>query len=69
MVSSTRRRPVMTMHRARPTTTQERTGDQMPEEYMQEYKNEYIQFINKLMARMKMDGIERMLEAALKEVK
>lgn len=69
MVSSTRRRPVMTTHRARPTPARdERKGDQM-EGYEQEYKKEYIEFINKLMARMKMDGIERMLEAALNETK
>lgn len=69
MESSTRRRPVMQTHRTRPTRAiNERKGDQM-EGYEQEYKKDYIEFINKLMARMKMDSIERMLEAALKETK
>lgn len=35
----------------------------MPEEY----KKEYIEFINKLMARMQADSIKRMLDLALKE--
>lgn len=64
MVYGTHRRPVRQVHRARPAkATGERTGDQMQEEY----KKEYIDFINQLMARMKMDSIKRMLEAALKE--
>lgn len=68
MSEGTRRRKVMTTHRARPTQAAERTGDRM-EGYELEYKEAYIEFINKLMARMKMNSIERMLEAALKETK
>lgn len=49
-----------TMHRARPAKTQQR-------EENEEVKTAYIEFIDKLMHRMRMDSIERMLEAALKE--
>lgn len=49
-----------TMHRARPAQTQRR-------EESEEVKTAYIEFIDKLMHRMRMDSIERMLEAALKE--
>ena len=53
------RRPNMAHHRARPTTAQ-------PEN--EKEKIEYIEFINKLMYRMRMDSIKRMLDAAMKEV-
>ena len=40
-------------------------ADAEMEEY---YRADYIDFINKLMQRMRMDSIKRMLEAALKEI-
>ena len=58
------RRPNIQQHSARPapmTAAQDTTNE--------EGKMEYIDFINKLMHRMKMDSIKRMLEAALTEVK
>ena len=53
------RRPNMAHHRARPAPAE-------PEN--EEEKIEYIEFINKLMYRMRMDSIKRMLDAAMKEV-
>lgn len=58
---TTHRRPVMQAHRARPAS---RVAAQDIE---QQHRMEYINFINKLMHRMKMDGIERMLDAALEQ--
>ena len=54
------RRPNIAQHRARPAPAQQ------PEN--EEEKIEYIEFINKLMYRMRLDSVKRMLEAALKEV-
>lgn len=59
MKLNTRRPAVMTYHRA----NREKNDSK---EY---YREEYIEFINNLMKRMRMDSIERMLEAALKESK
>lgn len=69
MKSSTRRRPVMTMHRARPSAPAtreetERKRDQMSEEY----RRAYIDFINKLMDRMKADSLKKMLDLAMEEI-
>lgn len=58
---TTHRRPTTQAHRARPAS---RTAAQDIE---QQHRMEYIDFINKLMHRMKMDGIERMLDAALEQ--
>ena len=54
------RRPNITYHCARPAPAQQ------PEN--EEEKIEYIEFINKLMYRMRLDSVKKMLEAALKEV-
>lgn len=69
MNATTRRRPVMILHRARPAApaTQEnaeRKRDQMPEEY----RRAYIGFINKLMDRMKADSLKKMLDLAMEEI-
>ena len=59
------RRPNIQQHSARPapmTAAPTQTEDE-------DGKMEYIDFINKLMHRMRMDSIKRMLEAALTEVK
>ena len=49
----------MAHHRARPAPAELEN---------EEEKIEYIEFINKLMYRMRLDSVKRMLEAALKEV-
>lgn len=48
-----------TMHRARPAAEGEKENE--------EVKIAYVEFIDKLMRQMRMDSIERMLEAALRE--
>lgn len=53
------RRPTITHHRARPAPAESEN---------EEEKIEYIEFINKLMYRMRIDSIKRMLDAAMKEV-
>ena len=58
---TTHRRPAKQAHRARPAS---RVAAQDIE---QQHRMEYIDFINRLMHRMKMDGIERMLDAALEQ--
>ena len=67
-MTTTHRTAVMTTHRARPTpATQEnaeRKRDQMPEEY----KRAYIDFINKLMDRMKADSLKKILDLAMEEI-
>ena len=69
MNATTRRRPVTILHRARPAAPAsreetERKRDQMPEEY----KRAYIDFINKLMDRMKAGSLEKMLDLAMEEI-
>lgn len=59
------RRPTIQQHSARPAAAE--APAQTAEN--EEEKIEYIDFINKLMHRMRMDSIKRMLEAALVEVK
>ena len=54
----TARTATKTMHRARPAAESRRD---------EAHKIEYIEFIDKLMHRMRMDSIERMLDAALRE--
>lgn len=58
------RRANVPMHSARPTTAA--VKPEAPAE--EEEKIEYIEFINKLMHRMRLDSVKRMLEAALKEI-
>lgn len=58
---TTHRRPATQAHRARPASRD------IAREIEQQHRMEYIEFINKLMHRMKMDGIERMLDAALEQ--
>lgn len=60
------RRPTIQQHSARPAPMTAAPDTQTEDE---EGKMEYIDFINKLMHRMRMDSIKRMLEAALTEVK
>lgn len=60
------RRPNIQQHSARPAPM---TAAQNTPKEEDEGKMEYIDFINKLMHRMRMDSIKRMLEAALTEVK
>ena len=67
MKSPTRRRPVMILHRARPTQQEEPIEEKERESIPEEYKKEYIEFINKLMHRMKADSIKRMLDLAMQE--
>lgn len=62
MKINTRRPAVMTYHRAKRKNNE-------ADENKEYYRDEYIEFINRLMMKMRMDGIERMLEAALKETK
>lgn len=70
MESSTRRRPVIQKHRARPTPARdERKGDQMDEEIGNENKKKYMDFIYRLMARMDIESLERMLDAAIDEIR
>lgn len=57
------RRANVPMHSARPAPA---AKPEVPAE--DEEKIEYIEFINKLMYRMRLDSVKRMLEAALKEV-
>lgn len=57
------RRANVPMHSARPAPS---AKPEVPAE--DEEKIEYIEFINRLMHRMRMDSVKRMLEAALKEV-
>ena len=58
------RRANVPMHSARPAPA---AKPEVPAED-EEGKMEYIEFINRLMHRMRMDSVKRMLEAALKEV-
>lgn len=60
------RRPTIQQHSARPAPMTAAQNTQTEDE---EGKMEYIDFINKLMHRMRMDSIKRMLEAALTETK
>ena len=60
------RRPTIQQHSARPAPM---TAAQNTQTEDDEGKMEYIEFINKLMHRMRMDSIRRMLEAALTELK
>lgn len=60
------RRPNIQQHSARPAPTTAAPAQTVEDD---EGKMEYIDFINKLMHRMRMDSIKRMLEAALTEVK
>ena len=57
------RRANVPMHSARPAPA---VKPEVPAE--DEEKIEYIEFINRLMHRMRLDSVKRMLEAALKEV-
>ena len=58
---TTHRRPAKQAHRARPASRN------AAQDIEQQHRMEYIDFINRLMHRMKMDGIERMLDAALEQ--
>ena len=58
---TTHRRPTTQAHRARPAS------GKAAQDIAQQRRLEYIEFINRLMHRMKMDGIERMLDAALEQ--
>ena len=60
------RRPNIQQHSARPAPM---TAAQNTPSEDDEGKMEYIDFINKLMHRMRMDSIKRMLECALTELK
>ena len=57
------RRPNIQQHSARPAAAPAQTAEN------EEEKIEYIEFINKLMHRMRMDGVKKMLEHALEELK
>lgn len=59
--NTTHRSPVMQAHRARPASRK------AAQDIEQQHRLEYIDFINRLMHRMKMEGIERMLDAALEQ--
>lgn len=54
-------------HHSRPVNTARAAHDNRPE-LEDEEKIEYIEFINRLMHRMKMDSVKRMLDVALKEI-
>lgn len=60
-VDTTHRRPTVQAHRARPA------GKITQEAIEEEQRMEYIDFINRLMFRMRMDSIKRMLDKALEE--
>lgn len=69
---TTHRRPATQAHRARPAAGA--AGRKMSDNVrlecdiiQEETKAAYIRFITGLMYRMKMDGIERMLDAALEQ--
>lgn len=53
------RRPTIQQHSARPAPQAEGKSEEMMA---------YIDFVNKLMHRMRLDSLKRMLEAALKEI-
>lgn len=55
-------------HRSRPINAAKGAHDHRPEETGEEEKITYIEFINRLMHKMKMDSVKRMLEAALNEL-
>lgn len=59
------RRPNIQQHTARPAPASAAPAQKQIEE---EEMIEYIDFINKLMHRMRRDSIKRMLEAALHEL-
>ena len=56
---TTTRRPNIPQHSARPAQKAEEQSEEMMA---------YIEFINMLMHRMRLDSLKRMLEAALKEI-
>lgn len=60
------RRPTIQQHSARPAPMTAAPDTKTEDD---EGKMEYIEFINKLMHRMRMDSIQRMLECALTELK
>lgn len=66
------RRPNIQMHRARPAsaaTTRERTGEIMADNQEDKlYKMAYIEFLNKLMVRMKVDSLKKMLDLAMEQI-
>lgn len=69
---TTHRRPATQAHRARPAAgaAGRKMSDNVRLEYdtlYEEKRAAYIGFIDQLMHRMKMDGIERMLDAALEQ--
>ena len=57
------RRPNIQQHSARPDKTE--AAAQTITQENEEEKIEYIEFINKLMHRMRMDGVKAMLDHAL----
>lgn len=61
------RRANIQQHRARPAEPDGAANDNRTEE-REEEKVVYIDFINKLMHRMRLDSIKRMLDAALEEI-
>lgn len=60
------RRPNIQQHSARPAPMTAAPNTQTEDD---EGKMEYIEFINKLMHRMRMDSVKKMLEHALNEIK
>ena len=66
------RRPNIQMHRARPASAEakrERTGEIMADNQEDMlYKMAYIEFLNKLMVRMKVDSLKKMLDLAMEQI-
>lgn len=69
VIDRAHRRPVIVMHRARPAEGEKTPGNarQIGDTILAEQKAAYINFIASLMCRMEMDGLERMLDAALEQ--
>lgn len=61
------RRSNIQQHRARPADPARTAHTNRPEENEEE-KITYIDFINKLLHKMRMDSIKRMLDTALDEI-
>ena len=70
MRSIPHRSPVMIVHHGRTAATNEGTRRSMEErERAEKQKNRYITFICRLLARMDLESLEKMLDAAIDEIR
>lgn len=69
LMTTQARRPNVQCHHARPAAEKPVAESRQPDASEEQYRQDYVMFIGKLLSRMTMASLERMLEAALNEIK